>query len=101
MIPPINRIRGDFGLPPNRGVDDVFARVPLLLYLTAEPFEYPRSDWPDNFVMVGPCAWEPPSDPPAWLADIDRPIVLVTTSSEFQDDARRYRSRCRHWPTSP
>jgi len=88
MIPPINRLRGDLGLPSNRGVDDIFARVPLLLYLTAEPFEYPRSDWPDNVVMVGPCAWEPPSDPPAWLDDIDRPVVLVTTSTEFQDDGR-------------
>lgn len=88
MIPHVNRIRADIGLPPVRGVDDIFRRVPLLLYLTAEPFEYPRSDWPDNIVMVGPCAWEPPSDPPGWLGDIDRPIVLVTTSSEFQDDAR-------------
>jgi UDP:flavonoid glycosyltransferase YjiC (YdhE family) len=88
MIPPINQIRVGLALPPARGVDDIFARVPLLLYLTAEPFEYPRSDWPDNIVMVGPCAWEPPSEPPAWLDDIDRPIVLVTTSSEFQDDAR-------------
>ena len=88
MIPPINQIRAGLGLPPTREIDDIFARVPLLLYLTAEPFEYPRSDWPDNIVMIGPCAWEPPSDPPAWLADIDRPIVLITTSSEFQDDAR-------------
>jgi MGT family glycosyltransferase len=38
--------------------------------------------------MVGPCAWEPASDPPSWLDEITRPIVLVTTSSEFQDDGR-------------
>ena len=88
LIPPVNHIRAGLALPPIRGVNDIFARVPLLLYLTAEPFEYPRSDWPDNIVMVGPCAWEPPSDRPAWLDDIDRPIVLVTTSSEFQNDAR-------------
>jgi UDP:flavonoid glycosyltransferase YjiC (YdhE family) len=88
MIPPVNHIRAGLALPPTHGVDDIFARVPLLLYLTAEPFEYPRSDWPDNIVMAGPCAWEPPSGPPAWLDDIDRPIVLVTTSSEYQDDAR-------------
>jgi UDP:flavonoid glycosyltransferase YjiC (YdhE family) len=88
MIPPVNQIRAGLGLPPIRGVDDIFARVPLLLYLTAEPFEYPRSDWPGNIVMAGPCAWEPPSGPPAWLDDIDQPIVLVTTSSEYQDDAR-------------
>ena len=91
MAPPINRIRDRLGLAPVGGADDIFGRAPLLLYLTAEPFEYPRSDWPENVVLVGPCAWEPPTDPPAWLDDIDRPIVLVTTSSEFQDDTRLVR----------
>jgi MGT family glycosyltransferase len=88
MLPPVNRIRGQLGLPAVAGADDVFGRAPLLLYLTAEPFEYPRGDWPDNVVLVGPCDWDPPSDPPSWLDDLDRPIVLVTTSSEFQDDHR-------------
>ena len=88
MVPPLNRVRDHLGLAPVGGADDIFGRAPLLLYLTAEPLEYPRSDWPDNVVMVGPCDWDPPSDPPAWLDDIDRPIVLVTTSSEFQDDTR-------------
>ena len=91
MAPPINRIRDRLGLAPVGGADDILGRAPLLLYLTAEPFEYPRSDWPDNVVLVGPCAWDPPTDPPAWLDDIDRPIVLVTTSSEFQDDTRMVR----------
>jgi hypothetical protein len=30
--------------------------------------------------MVGPCCWDPPPEPPAWLADIDQPIVLVSTA---------------------
>jgi MGT family glycosyltransferase len=38
--------------------------------------------------MVGPCDWDPPADPPAWLDEVTDPIVLVTTSSEFQDDRR-------------
>lgn len=88
MVPPVNRIRGQLGLAPVGGADDLLGRAPLLLYLTAEPFEYPRRDWPDNVVLVGPCDWDPPSDPPPWLDDLDRPIVLVTTSSEFQDDTR-------------
>jgi MGT family glycosyltransferase len=88
MVPPINRVRGQLGLAPVGGTDDLFGRAPLLLYLTAEPFEYPRRDWPDNVVLVGPCDWDPPSDPPPWLDDLDRPIVLVTTSSVFQDDHR-------------
>ena len=38
--------------------------------------------------MVGPCEWDPPAAPPRWLEEITAPIVLVTTSSEFQDDGR-------------
>jgi MGT family glycosyltransferase len=88
MRPPLNRVRASLELPPLEQVDELFRRPPLALYLSAEPFEYPRSDWPGSVVMVGPCAWEPPAEPPAWLAGIGRPIVLVTTSSEFQDDGR-------------
>jgi len=88
MLPPINEVRKNFRLEPLRSADDMFGRPPLILYLTAEPFEYPRSDWPSNIVMVGPCAWDPPAEPPEGLAKIERPIVLVTTSSEFQNDSR-------------
>lgn len=87
-LPSMNELRNGMGLTALSGVDDLFSGAPLVLSMTAEPFEYPRSDWPDNIVMIGPCAWEPPSTPPAWLEAIDRPIVLVTTSSEFQDDGK-------------
>ena len=88
MLAPLNIVRAGLDLPALGHADELFRRPPLLLYLTAEPFEYPRTDWPDNVVMVGPCDWEPAADAPAWLAGVDRPIVLVTTSSEFQDDGR-------------
>jgi MGT family glycosyltransferase len=88
ILAPLNRVRASVGVPPFARADEMFLRPPLLLYMTAEPFEYPRSDWPQNVVMVGPCAWEPPSDPPEWLAQLEEPIILVTTSSEFQDDGR-------------
>jgi MGT family glycosyltransferase len=88
MLPPLNDVRGQLGLAPLRVIDEMFRRPPLLLYMTAEPFEYPRRDWPANVVMVGPCDWDPPAEPPSWLADITQPIVLVTTSSEFQNDGR-------------
>ena len=68
--------------------DDVLLRPPLLLYLTAVPFEYPRPSWPASFRLVGPCPWEPPAPPLTWLADDPRRIVLVSTSTEYQDDAR-------------
>lgn len=88
MRPAVNGIRERLALPPVAAVGDWFSGAPLLLYMTAEPFEYPRRDWPENVVMIGPCAWDPPSEPPGWLAQISRPIVLVNTSSEFQDDGR-------------
>lgn len=88
FLPPINGLRRELALPPFSSADQIFAGPPLVLYLTAEPFEYPRSDWPENVVLVGPCPWEPPAEPPTWLEHIDRPIVLVTTSSEFQNDAK-------------
>lgn len=88
MLPGVNRVRGEIGLPAIGSLSDQFRRPPLLLYLTAEPFEYHRDDWPESVVMVGPCAWEPPAHEPEWLAHITDPLVVVTTSSEFQDDGR-------------
>jgi UDP:flavonoid glycosyltransferase YjiC (YdhE family) len=88
MLPPLNLVRRDLGLMPFGSGDELFRRPELLIYMTAEPFEYPRRDWPGNIVMVGPCEWEPPSEAPAWLGAIKEPTVLVTTSSEFQNDGR-------------
>ncbi|HKP91851.1 MAG TPA: glycosyltransferase [Thermoleophilaceae bacterium] len=87
-LPPVNAARSSFGLGPVATADEFLTRPPLVLYLTAEPFEYPRSDWPANVALVGPCEVDPPADPPDWLKEVERPIVLVTSSSEFQDDAR-------------
>lgn len=92
MMPALNGVRNEMGLSPLARVDDIFLRPPLVIYMTAEPFEYPRSDWPASIVMVGPCEWDPPAEPPPWLAEISGPIVLVTTSSEFQNDGRLVRA---------
>jgi MGT family glycosyltransferase len=86
VVPQVNAVRTSFGVRRITSADDLYSVAPLTLAMTAEPFEYVHRDWPDSIVKVGPCVWEPPADPPAWLAEIDGPIVLVTTSSEFQDD---------------
>lgn len=88
MLPRINAVRRELSLAPFPSADEMFRRPELLIYMTAEPFEYPRRDWPATIVMVGPCEWEPPSEAPAWLKEISGAIVLVTTSSEFQNDGR-------------
>jgi UDP:flavonoid glycosyltransferase YjiC (YdhE family) len=90
VVAQLNDVRAGLGLAPVDATT-MFTRPPLLLYMTAEPFEYPRSDWPPNVRLIGPCAWEPP----AWLAEVRRPLVLVTTSSEFQDDGRLVRAGAR------
>jgi MGT family glycosyltransferase len=91
FVPAVNRIWDQAGLPPLSDPTALYESAPLVLYLTAEPFEYPRAAWPENIVLVGPCAWEPPAVAPDWLAEVHQPIVLVTTSSEFQDDGRLVR----------
>ena len=86
MRPDVNKLRAAQGLPPVRGADDFLRRGQLMLVTTAEPFEYPHPDWAPDVKMIGASPWEPPHEPPTWLDELDRPIVLVTTSSEFQDD---------------
>lgn len=87
----LDGVRTSLGLEPLERAEEILLAPPLLLYMTAEPFEYPRSDWPESVVMVGPCAWDPPAELPAELAGIEAPLVLVTTSSEFQNDGRLVR----------
>jgi MGT family glycosyltransferase len=91
-LPRINKQRVAMGLRPLDHFRDIYAAAPVFICMTAEPFEYPRSDWPDNVVLVGPCAWDPPARLPAELEGVDEPLVLVSTSSEFQDDGRLVRA---------
>ena len=85
--PSHNIIRGKLGLPPLKTADDYARRAPLLLVATAQPFEYPHPDWDDSVQFIGSCSYDPaPSTAPSWLAQIDRPVVLVSTSSENQGD---------------
>jgi MGT family glycosyltransferase len=81
----LNRLREDTGVTPFRHVTDYALTPPRIVYYTAEPFEYPRA-WPAHIRMVGPGIWEPPAELPFTLDDDDRPLVLVTCSTEFQDD---------------
>lgn len=82
-----------FPLPASRtalhllGISRALKTAPLHLYTSAPPFEQ-QEDWPPGVVMVGPCQWEPAGEPPPGLAAVEEPLVLVTASSEFQDDER-------------
>ncbi|MCH6170638.1 glycosyltransferase [Pseudonocardia alaniniphila] len=87
MLGPLNRICAQAGVPRAGSVDDFMLRPPLKLVATAQPFDYPHPDWDDSIQLIGACAFDPaPKAVPEWLAAIDRPIVLVSTSSEFHGD---------------
>ena len=85
MVPKLNVVRHKAGARPFAHITDLYLAPPLVLHLTAEPFEYPRRDWPKNMQRIGPGLWSPPSTTPGWLAK-DKPVVLVTCSTEFQND---------------
>ena len=97
----MNPLRARAGLAPVRTLDDIFLRASLVLAFTAEPFEYPRSDWPANLRLVGPGLWEPPADPPAWLTGVERSLVLVTCSTLFQNDREIVEVACEAFSGEP
>ena len=89
VLPLGNTIRARAGAPPVTSADEFMRRAPLMLVASGKPFEYPQTNWGEAVQMIGPCMYEPTMDAvPDWLTAIDRPIVLVTTSSQKQADSR-------------
>lgn len=89
MLPRINALRAGLGAPAIGSVDELMRRAPLLLAVGGEPFEYPHPDWGDTVHFIGACVFEQAAAPvPDWLDTIDAPIVLVSTSSIAQADAK-------------
>ncbi|KAA0254447.1 MAG: glycosyltransferase [Acidobacteria bacterium] len=86
-LPRLNRLREEAGVAKLRHVAESVTRAPLVLYHTAEPFEYPRA-WPANVRLVGPGVWEPGAGGVEGSPPDERPLVLVTCSTEFQNDGR-------------
>jgi MGT family glycosyltransferase len=89
VLPRLNAMRSAVGAPSAASIDQFVRRAPLMLVVGGEPFEYPRPDWGERVALIGACVSDPePQSIPSWLADIDRPVVLVTTSSIRQADSR-------------
>jgi MGT family glycosyltransferase len=87
-LPLLNAVRSELGLAPLAHLADFGRAAPRVLHYTAEPFEYPCPARPANVVSVGPLPWEPAAPAPPWLEAIDRPLVLVTCSTEYQADGK-------------
>src|ERR1700757_4860752 len=89
VLPAGNKIRGRPGAPPVASADEFMRRAPLMLVASGKPFEYAQTNWGDAVQMIGPCMFEPTMGAvPYWLPEFDRRIVLVTTSSQKQADAK-------------
>lgn len=82
----LNHMRREMGIPALSAFDEVFRHPDIVLYRTALPFDYPRKDWPGNILAVGPGLWAPPSEAPDWIDALPSPRVLVSVSTEKQDD---------------
>jgi len=84
----LNAARRDLGLAELRTVPDLFGRVDRVLVLTEKAFDFIPTSRAANVIHVGPVLDEPDDSEPwssPWDAGDPRPLVLVTTSSYFQD----------------
>ncbi|MGZ6694791.1 MAG: nucleotide disphospho-sugar-binding domain-containing protein [Solirubrobacteraceae bacterium] len=97
----VNGLRAELGVGPFTTIDASYLAADVVLAYTAEPFEYPRTDWPGKVRLVGPGLWEPPSEAPPWLDDIRGPLGLVTCSTLFQNDRRLAEVACRAFAGEP
>jgi MGT family glycosyltransferase len=88
MLPGLNGLRAEAGLPPLRDVLDHIRAADRMLLMSGQPIEYPRTGLPEQLRWVGPQVWEPEADEPAWLQEEGDPWVLVTCSTEYQGDER-------------
>jgi MGT family glycosyltransferase len=89
MLPRLNAMRADAGLPALRSPLEHVLAPDRVLALTGEPLEYPRHDLHPKVRFVGAQNWDPPTPParpPAWLAEPGDPWVLVTCSTDYQRD---------------
>ncbi len=86
MLPGMNRLRTEAGLPAYRSPIQQFEPPATVIALTAEPLEYPRADLPGNIHLVGAQPWDPPAARPAYLDEPGDPWVLVTCSTDYQGD---------------
>ena len=48
----MNPLRAELGLKPIKTIDDAYLAANAVIAYTAEPFEYPRADWPAKLTLV-------------------------------------------------
>lgn len=86
-----NLLAGYGSMPlPRFFLDCLYTLPDLFLQLTADAFEFPRTDMPDHVRLVGPILPKPSSSfqPPDWWKELDgsKPVVLVTQGTIANGD---------------
>ena len=89
-LPAINAARAALGLDPLEHLLDQFRAAELELLATSKAFDFPCTDLPDRVRYVGPQIADPNwarkwTSP--WPASDQRPLVLVSFSTTFQNHA--------------
>jgi MGT family glycosyltransferase len=100
----LNDLRERYGLEPLGDFRDRYIAAPLVIATTAEPFEYPRADWPESIVFVGPMTWEPEATALRWSRQCDgQPLLLIagSTVSEYKTDGSWIRIACEAFDAQP
>ncbi|HMC68946.1 MAG TPA: nucleotide disphospho-sugar-binding domain-containing protein, partial [Mycobacteriales bacterium] len=96
-LPTLNAARRELGLTELPSVPRLFDHVDRVLVLTENEFDFTPTSQAANVVHVGPVLDQPVDVRPwsaPWAPDDPRPLVLVTTSSYFQDPRRMLETAC-------
>lgn len=87
---PPRPLASDFGpraIPLIERLASLLGHADLVLHATDQVFDLAFDGSPDHHHYVGPLGvWEPPSEAPPYLDGSGDPWVLVTISSQMQDD---------------
>ena len=86
IITELNEIRSQHQVTQLNSYEEIFSKPDLVLYRTAEPFDYPRRKWPESILPIGPGLWAPPGKKPDWIQNLPTPKILVSISTEMQND---------------
>src|SRR5206468_319444 len=84
---PLEEDWGPRAIPLISRYASLLASASLVLHATDPTFDLGFDGLPPRHHYVGPLGiWEPPSQPPPYLDEPGDPWVLVTISSQMQDD---------------
>jgi UDP:flavonoid glycosyltransferase YjiC (YdhE family) len=84
---PLEEDIGVRAIPLLRRYSGLVCEADLVLHATDQVFDYGFDRLPPGHHYVGPLGiWEPPMEPPAYLTEPGDPWVLVSISTQIQDD---------------